>query len=249
MGNFTGNSRSEVCCRPPQNEEVWDTVNQCSSTVDVDMVEVDSNGETLLIAATPVLEKGPKATPLDLFRKVERSALAGASRAKPEKLPCEDASAYQGQMCENMRHGYGVHSLGGRVYKGEWRDDLRHGSGKQVWEDGRSYEGQFASGKMHGHGRMEWQTSLGLQVYVGQYEADYKHGQGRYRWADGSCYDGGWDMGKRHGVGFFSSTGGRRLRGQWRYDTLEDCSDGGEEPMQAEAPELNAKGREVVFAC
>jgi hypothetical protein len=57
-----------------------------------------------------------------------------------------------------MMHGEGVFTWplsGGhvKVYKGQYRDDKKHGYGEMSWsEDGRKYAGQWANGKQHGHG-------------------------------------------------------------------------------------------------
>jgi len=38
----------------------------------------------------------------------------------------------------------------GRVYEGEWLNDLRHGRGYERYENGNVYLGQFETGKAHG---------------------------------------------------------------------------------------------------
>jgi len=38
------------------------------------------------------------------------------------------------------------------IYEGEYKEDLKHGSGKFVWADGRTYDGEWRTGKRHGKG-------------------------------------------------------------------------------------------------
>ena len=51
-------------------------------------------------------------------------------------------------------HGEGLFTWPdcGKVYKGEYRDDKKHGYGEISWPDGRKYAGQWVNGKQHGHG-------------------------------------------------------------------------------------------------
>lgn len=61
----------------------------------------------------------------------------------------------------------------GAVYKGQWKNEKRHGFGVQIWPDGAKYEG---------------------------YWKDHKaSGQGKFWHADGDVYDGEWKEDKAHG--------------------------------------------------
>ena len=40
----------------------------------------------------------------------------------------------------------------GRVYDGDFKNDLRHGVGVLKFPDGQKYEGQFQNNKYHGEG-------------------------------------------------------------------------------------------------
>ena len=39
-------------------------------------------------------------------------------------------------------------------YNGEWLEDMKHGQGISVDQNGNMYEGQFQLGKKHGRGRL-----------------------------------------------------------------------------------------------
>jgi hypothetical protein len=42
--------------------------------------------------------------------------------------------------------------MDGKVYKGSYKDDKKHGFGSFTWENGRTYEGDWFNGKQHGKG-------------------------------------------------------------------------------------------------
>lgn len=44
----------------------------------------------------------------------------------------------------------------GRVYEGEWLNDLRNGQGSEKYTNGDTYVGQFQDGKAHGKGIYTW---------------------------------------------------------------------------------------------
>ena len=46
--------------------------------------------------------------------------------------------------------------IDGRVYEGEWQNDLRHGQGTEKYSNGDSYVGNFQDGKAHGKGIYTW---------------------------------------------------------------------------------------------
>ena len=43
----------------------------------------------------------------------------------------------------------------GRVYDGEYKEDIKHGQGMFKWPDGRTWDGQWRNGKQHGSGQNE----------------------------------------------------------------------------------------------
>ena len=52
--------------------------------------------------------------------------------------------------------GIGVYTWqDGRQYRGEYKDDKKHGYGIYSWSDGRIYKGHWCRGKQHGLGTYE----------------------------------------------------------------------------------------------
>lgn len=43
----------------------------------------------------------------------------------------------------------------GKVYKGDFKNDKRHGLGIMSWPDGRIHQGLWENGKKHGHGKFK----------------------------------------------------------------------------------------------
>ncbi|CAK9015860.1 Phosphatidylinositol 4-phosphate 5-kinase 9 (AtPIP5K9) (1-phosphatidylinositol 4-phosphate kinase 9) (Diphosphoinositide kinase 9) (PtdIns(4)P-5-kinase 9), partial [Durusdinium trenchii] len=129
-----------------------------------------------------------------------------------------DGSTYTGCLRNGLRHGPGVFRNQTEIYEGEWQDDVQHGSGKQMWNDGRLYEGQYAKGHFSGKGKMVWKTPKGDMCYEGEYLEDLKHGMGKFTWPDGRCYDGEWLRGKRHGRGAYTTARGDYRIGCWSED-------------------------------
>ena len=86
----------------------------------------------------------------------------------------------------------------GARYKGQWKDNVRHGKGIQIWPDGAKYEGFWKNNKAHGKGTF-W------HVYGDKYEGDWKrdkaHGYGKYTHSNGATYEEDWRNDLQHGQG------------------------------------------------
>lgn len=83
---------------------------------------------------------------------------------------------YVGEVQNGMANGYGEGIFGtGSIYKGYWKDNLRHGIGVFSWEDKEFYEGSFVNGKREGYGEYHWKNG---EVYKGYWKNDMRHGKG-----------------------------------------------------------------------
>lgn len=54
----------------------------------------------------------------------------------------------------------------GAIYRGQWKNNMKHGKGVQIWPDGAKYEGEW-----------KW---------------DKANGKGKFTHAEGDIYDGEW---------------------------------------------------------
>ena len=70
-------------------------------------------------------------------------------------------SFYEGELHENMRHGYGelTETRPNRSYKGQWYMNKRHGLGEQHYADGAIYDGYWVHDKRQGHGAIKYLDS------------------------------------------------------------------------------------------
>lgn len=101
----------------------------------------------------------------------------------------------------------------GRIYEGEWKNDMRSGRGYERHQNGDTYSGQFLLGKPHGHGVRRWAGSG--QVYDGEWKQGVKHGYGIWKAADNVSYIGEWKDGQATGQGAAQFANGDRYEGEW----------------------------------
>ena len=69
---------------------------------------------------------------------------------------------------------------------------LREGKGVMVYESGRVYEGEFVNDVREGHGYEKYDNQ---NIYIGYFSKGKAHGKGLYTWANGEYYEGEWHMG------------------------------------------------------
>ena len=84
----------------------------------------------------------------------------------------------------------------GSYYFGEMMDDLFHGTGKFVYENGDQVVGQFHRGECT-YGHVTY-CNVGA-TYSGEVIGRTPHGMGTMWYIDGSCYHGYWMNGIKHG--------------------------------------------------
>jgi len=126
---------------------------------------------------------------------------------------------YKGDFKENLRHGFGVYYLSdGSIYDGEWRDNLQSGRGMFRWKDGSYYDGHWKDGKRHGHGVLNVANGF---CYEGQWIADTMDGRGCCIYPDGQRYEGMWSKGKKEGRGTIGFPNGSIYEGRFKDDEIE----------------------------
>jgi hypothetical protein len=99
--------------------------------------------------------------------------------------------------CEN---GIGTKYYESGTYMGSWKDGLRHGNGKFVWNNGDMYDGEWSEDARHGYGVYKWHDG---SVYKGNYSHNIRSGYGIYYYANGNIYEGTWQNNLKHGIANF----------------------------------------------
>ena len=113
------------------------------------------------------------------------------------KATYPNGDVYEGEFVNGLRHGPGgTYTYAGdskaappdggeegapavtkEVYVGEWKDNLKHGIGKQNYIGQGEYTGYWEKGEKHGEGVMKY---LNGDIYSGQWANGNKEGQGTY---------------------------------------------------------------------
>ena len=101
----------------------------------------------------------------------------------------------------NMRHGRGIQIWNeGSIYYGYWVKDKANIRGKLIHNDGDIYEGEWLDDKPNGKGIYQHKDGT---LYEGEWKDDKQHGTGKEIWPDGAWYEGEYNEGKKHGKGKF----------------------------------------------
>lgn len=122
---------------------------------------------------------------------------------------------YRGEINKKKkRHGKGVIVYDtGRVYEGQWKNDLREGSGYELFTNGNVYQGQYSQGKAHGKGIYQWRNG---EVFDGEWKNGKKDGSGVWKGIHGESFIGQWKEGKANGFGVNTWIDGDRYEGEWK---------------------------------
>jgi hypothetical protein len=109
--------------------------------------------------------------------------------------------------------------VAGSTYKGDWRDNEKHGFGIEEMSNGNKYEGEWAGGRQHGMGTL-WlkKGKLSLKQYAGNWAYGKKDGSGVHSFENGDVYSGEWAAGRRAGGGRMDFANGDYYIGQWEKD-------------------------------
>ena len=127
-----------------------------------------------------------------------------------------NGSTYFGHFHKDMMHGKGVltSSDGSQQYEGDWFEDKRHGLAKFVYEGG-VYTGFYKDNKRHGKGKEV--DSVG-----NEFDGEYVDGEavnGIMNYENGDIYVGEWKNDSREGRGkFISIETGKTFDGLWKDD-------------------------------
>lgn len=107
-----------------------------------------------------------------------------------------------------------LYSPNGDLYTREWRKNLRHGQGTQVWTSAKTmYEGEWKWDVRDGFGtlyKLQLPSERYLKVYLANWRNDKKEGFGKYFYSSSSRYEGEWVRNER-----------RKWRRKWEDDLRE----------------------------
>ncbi|KRX07607.1 hypothetical protein PPERSA_11156 [Pseudocohnilembus persalinus] len=124
-------------------------------------------------------------------------------------------SVYFGGMdADKKRKGKGIMLYyTGRIYEGEWEQDLKQGRGFEIYSNAATYEGDYINNKPHGHGRYVWSNG---ESYDGEWIKGQKHGSGMWKGIQGDSYMGEWKDGNADGYGVHQWINGDKYEGQFK---------------------------------
>ena len=77
----------------------------------------------------------------------------------------------------------------GDIYKGTFKDGLKHGKGTLTTRNNRSYEGDWENDKPHGFGINTFPNG---KIYTGNFFKGKPVGDGQWTYTDGRIYNGTW---------------------------------------------------------
>ncbi len=127
-----------------------------------------------------------------------------------------DDYVYKGQFKDGLRHGKGTCSWTRtfelKEYEGEWNSDQFSGEGV-LKSYGEIYTGSFLENKKHGKGTKEFKNG---DKYEGMWVNNLQHGEGTYSWKSGDKYKGEFESNKKHGKGTYTWADGNKYVGMWK---------------------------------
>ena len=77
----------------------------------------------------------------------------------------------------------------GRMHRGAWERNMRHGEGVHTFPNGYMYTGSFWEHAWHGFGKMQYTDGT---VWKGEWQRDKRCGQGVKTWPWGKEKRGQW---------------------------------------------------------
>ena len=126
---------------------------------------------------------------------------------------------YLGYFNENLYHGLGIYLRDdGYSYQGEFRKGKRTGFGYECISSKYSYRGFFIEDKFNGYGVYHNYTKKA--TYYGTFTNNQKDGIGYIIFNDRSYYSGLWSKNQRNGKGLIRWSEGHSYFGSWQNDKM-----------------------------
>ncbi|WP_078429847.1 MORN repeat-containing protein [Alkalihalobacterium alkalinitrilicum] len=134
-------------------------------------------------------------------------------RVEESNSPISMAS-YVGERVNGEKHGQGVLANSFESYTGEWKNDLRDGTGTESFKLGSLlqgfYDGEWKDDQKEGYGVESTQVLWMTSKYEGDWKNGKRHGAGEFTDRNGNIYSGQWKEGQPSGEGEFILTNGER---------------------------------------
>jgi amyotrophic lateral sclerosis 2 protein len=170
---------------------------------------------TLLMPEDALVMVCPTAEAKHEWLQAIQRAVLDTLKAERETSPSSLASAFTPPITRRTRYKFQrLAELKGAEYIGSWMQGRMHGHGVLTWPDGQVYRGQMRQNEKHGFGRLEVPVarsgsggsaaSSGRSVYEGQWRCNRLDGDFcRIEYDNGDLYQGQVREGKPHGQGTF----------------------------------------------
>ncbi|MBB6454614.1 hypothetical protein HNQ94_003103 [Salirhabdus euzebyi] len=127
-------------------------------------------------------------------------------------------ATYVGDYKNGLKDGEGHSYNNSSYYKGEWKEDQRHGHGVEHFNFGYfmnyTYEGEFANNMENGHGQLVVHNLWNQVTYEGEWKDGKREGIGQFVGKDGSIYQGEWKNDAPNGTGKFTHPDGETYEGE-----------------------------------
>ncbi|XP_049947361.1 MORN repeat-containing protein 3-like [Schistocerca serialis cubense] len=182
---------------------------------------MDVSVATLVTSGMPFLKSTEKK--LSVSQRREIASYKNGLRCKIFNI---SGNTYKGEWKNNKRHGKGIFlETSGKRYEGDWEHGLRHGYGIQSHMEPHclhaiEYTGEWYEGKRQGQGISYYADG---SYYDGAWLDNKRHGHGRMWFADGTFYEGEWKNDQFHGLGLYAYANGNRYEGEWKCGLKNGC--------------------------
>ena len=123
---------------------------------------------------------------------------------------------YEGEFKNNLKEGYGKYIYeDGNYYIGEWKNDLKHGKGIIYYKNNEiKYEGNFYEDKFEGYGKYIYEDG---KYYIGEWKNNLRHGSGIMYYKNNNIeYEGSFYEDKMQGKGKYNYENGNYYKGEWK---------------------------------
>lgn len=164
---------------------------------------------------------------------------------KRQLIVLDDGTEYKGEWKQNLRHGEGKHFTAKGMYDGEFKDDEYDGHGCYfIWSQKPNVEGLEGMFILYDGGWKEGKMSgegkqwtLTGDVYEGNFLKGKRSGKGVMKYANGDIYEGDWENDLRNGNGKLT-----KVNGDWFEGVYVNDERNGQGQLHLKATERRLEG-------